>query len=320
MILITNANSFLGRNLVCFLEQMQYTVIALSKDCSIEQLTNALKHSDFIINLLGIDFVATLIGLMQSQNIQSPLLTVSDATHLNDKWNMECELLNYAKKNQTKAFIARLPLVFGKWGKQLKLEDLPTDKTLNLMHIDDVLSIFLNVIQNAPERDSGYVVLKPIYTISADELKATLTTFSENTKNIPNLNDTFIYKLYTSYLSYLTPDELSELSPIQSDIITLMQSPPFGYFYLLTIKAGDTYGHHWHHTKVEKYIILTGSATMSLRSVINDTLYTYQLSSANSVTVPPAYAHKITNTGDSDLTILLWSSDLLDNDTFLEII
>lgn len=321
MILITNADSFIGKNLSCFLEQMHFTVIALPKRCTHEQLLNALKHTDFIINLLGLDFVTHLIGIMQTYNLHNTLLTISDATHLNHKWDTESALLDYAKKSNSKAFIARLPIIFGKWGKPLVPSQLPQDKTLELMYIDDVVHTFVNVIQNANKRDSGYVVMKPIYTTTANELSNIFDTFSKS-KTVPDLNNPFLYKLYATHLSYLDPKDTFDVFPKQPNTLdtNLIQSPHFGKISLLTLKPGDIYGEHWHHTKIEQYIVLSGKAYIILRSILEDVTYTHYISAVESITIPPAYTHQLANIGENPLIILLWSSDDTPDDTFLELV
>lgn len=321
MILITNADSFIGKNITCFLEQKHFTVIPLSKHCTEMQLVNALKHTDFIINLMRIDFITQLIHLMKLYHIQSTLLTISDATHLNQKVTIEQALLSYAKETQTKAFIARLPIVFGKWGKPLIPTQLPQHKKLEIAYIDDVVTTFINVISNAAKRDSGYIAIKPTYTITADELAKIFKRFSQDKKEIPNLENPLIYKLYATYLSYVEPMDIFDTfiaSPNTRDI-KLIQSPSFGQISLLTLKTGEIYGDHWHHTLIEKYIILSGKARIMLRSILKDNPYTHDISAIESIIVPPAYTLQITNIGDTDLVILLWASEDSPKDTFFEL-
>lgn len=322
MILITNADSFIGKNLTCFLEQMHFTVIALPKQCTKDQLINALKHTDFIINLLGLEFVTQLIGMMQTYNLKNSLLTISDATHLNHKWDMENALLHYAKQSGSKAFIARLPIVFGKWGKPLIPSELPQNKTLELIYIDDLVSSFVKVIRTADRRDSGYITMKPIYTTTANDLSNILNTFSKNRNEMPDFNNPFIYKLYATHLAYLDPNDTFDIFPIQTNTLNtpLIQSPHFGQLSLLVLKSEDIYGDHWHHTKIEKYIVLSGKAYIILRSILDDVVSTHYLSAIESITIPPAYTHQITNIGEQDLVILLWSSDDTPDDTFLELV
>ena len=101
----------------------------------------------------------------------------------------------------------------------------------------------------------------------------------------------------------------------------LIHTKDSGQFSVSTSKPGVVRGNHYHHTKIEKFIVIKGSATISMRKLDEETIHKFKVSGdkLQIVTIPVGYTHNIKNTGDDEMILLIWSNELFDQnnpDTF----
>lgn len=364
-ILITGANGFIGKNLLSTLQVSTHKVIPIDINNTQEELIAGLKQADFVIHLAGVnrtlnpddfqkgnvDFTAHLLNLIDNLQKHIPLIissstqAVLDNPYGRSKKAMEDYILNWSKSTGNKAFIYRLTNVFGKWcqpnyncvvatfcyniAHNLPIHITDHNKILNLIYIDDVISLFLYVLENHDTLQGGLLNAAPTYSLTLLELANKIKAFKENPKTLlmPSLQSSFDRALYATYLSYLEPASLNYSLTMNTDsrgmLSELIKSNSFGQIFISTTKPGITRGNHWHHTKTEKFVVLQGEAIISLRSIFSTEVVHYSVSGKNIevIDIPPGYTHNITNSGQTDLLTLFWASEPFDKskpDTYYE--
>jgi UDP-2-acetamido-2,6-beta-L-arabino-hexul-4-ose reductase len=128
------------------------------------------------------------------------------------------------------------------------------------------------------------------------------------------MNDAFIKKLYSTYLSYLPADDFSYPLDTRSDAqggsAEIMRSVR-GQWWVNVTEPGMTKGNHWHHTRTEKFIVVSGEGVIRLRLVGTDDVIEYRVSGdpIEVVDIPPGYTHHIENVGSGDLMTFMWANE-----------
>ena len=135
--------------------------------------------------------------------------------------------------------------------------------------------------------------------------------------------------MYSTYLSYLTKDkfsyELTEHKDNRGAFVEIIKTPDSGQFSISTSKPGITRGNHYHNTKNEKFLVIKGEAIIRFRHIYSDEVIEYSVSDKKLevVDIPVGYTHNITNTGDSEMILIIWANELFDKENpdtyFLEV-
>ncbi len=102
-----------------------------------------------------------------------------------------------------------------------------------------------------------------------------------------------------------------------------LKSPAIGQIFVSVTKPGIVRGNHWHHTKAEKFLVVSGEAVVRFRHVCGGDVAEYRVSggSPRPIDIPPGYTHNIVNVGEGDLVTLFWACEILNQDkpdTFFE--
>jgi len=106
---------------------------------------------------------------------------------------------------------------------------------------------------------------------------------------------------------------------------TALISPFVPSFSISTSKPGITRGNHYHNTKNEKFLVIKGEAVIRFRPIYSDEVIEYPVSDKKLeiVDIPVGYTHNITNTGDSEMILVIWANELFDKENpdtyFLEV-
>ena len=135
---------------------------------------------------------------------------------------------------------------------------------------------------------------------------------------IPDMSDPLTKKLYATYLSYLPEDQFSYLLKMNADhrgsFTEFLKSPEWGQVSVNVSNTGITKGNHWHHTKNEKFLVVSGEAIIRFRKINEDKIIEYPVSGEllQVVDIPPGYTHNIENTGTSDLVTIMWANEPFD--------
>ncbi|MCX7714755.1 MAG: NAD-dependent epimerase/dehydratase family protein [Clostridia bacterium] len=351
-ILVTGADGFIGKNLVReFKNQDCADILEFHKNGkSLEEYTRKCK---FIFHLAGVNrpknekdfaknnigFTSDLIGLLEKYEKKVPIVFASSVqAKLNNPYGRskriaEKLILGYAKRNDTKAFIYRLPNVFGKWARPNYnsvvatfchniSHDMPISvneeaDALEFAYIDDVVSEFTNLFSEWENRTGGYCHIKNTYEAKPLDIAALLYSFKEGRKNfnIPNMSDVFARKLYSTYLSYLPKNAFSYSLKKNTDergsFSEFIKAEDFGQVSVNIINPGAIKGNHWHHTKSEKFLVVRGKGVIRLRNILESEIVEYFVEGdkLEVVDIPPGYVHNIENLGNTDMVTIMWASE-----------
>ncbi len=274
------------------------------------------------------------IPIVFSSSIQAEL----DNPYGKSKKAAEEILLQYSEQANAKVFIYRLPNVFGKWSRPnynsaiatfcyniarnlpIRIDD--PEKVLNLVYIDDVVDEFIQTMKNFENLESGYHKVKIEYKIKISQIVEKLYTFKNIRESLlmPDLKDSFDKKLFATFISYLPEDNLNYELEMKQDnrgwLSEFIKSENFGQIFVSKTKPGITRGNHWHHTKVEKFLVIYGEALIKLRKIDSDEVIEYKVSGdkLQVIDIPPGYTHSITNIGQSDLITIFWASEIFNPD------
>jgi UDP-2-acetamido-2,6-beta-L-arabino-hexul-4-ose reductase len=301
------------------------------------------KEEEFITG--NLEFTRRLTTAIESLGRKLPILISSstqaelDNPYGRSKKAAEEEILDYCIRNSTPVYIYRLPNVFGKWcrpnynsvvatfcyriSRNLQIWLSDPQKKLTLVYIDDVIDSFLAHLDEKGEKLSGYCQVNKSYDITLGKLAEKLTAFRgmRNTLRIPDLSGDFEKKLYATYLSYLGVDDFSYGLNKKEDnrgwLAEIMKSKEFGQIFVSKTHKGVVRGNHYHHTKVEKFLVIQGEALISFRKIGSEGSITYNVSGERPeiVDIPPGYTHSIESIGEEELITLFWASEIFDADS-----
>ena len=361
-ILITGANGFIGKNLQLFLREIKNIEIdKFTLDNSLTELEDKIKSADFIIHLAGInrpqtpeeffsgntDLTKTIIDLLNKNHLHTPLIFSSSIqAELDNDYGKSKRLAeDYILENYPEGIIFRLHNVFGKGCRPNYNSVVATfcdhiaknepiiidepDKELSLVYIDDVCKTFVNIILNKYKTTKPYNYISPIYKVTLQNLADHLYQFKSDLHSIviPKTGDDFIKKLFSTYISYNSFNHLT-FTPKQNidergSFIELIHTIDSGQISISITKPSITRGNHYHHTKIEKFIVLQGKAIIRLRKINENKVHELHVSGTHPeiITIPVGYTHNITNIGTEDMLLLIWCNEIFDEnkpDTFYE--
>jgi len=327
------------------------------------ELKSFLKSADFIYHLAGsnrpvditeykqvnTDLIEKLCNQLIDYGKKTTIVFSSSTQVLLDnpygvsKRNAEDHLLKYSEKTGAKVNIYRLPNVFGKWSRPNYnsavatfchniANDLPInihnpDSRVTLVYVDDVVNHFISHIDE--DISLQHHEVKPTFSTTIGELAEIIQSFKYNREKlqISDFSDPFTRYLYATYLSFMDKNNFSYQPPLLSDnrgnLSELFKFPRGGQVFVSTTKPGITRGNHYHHTKTEKFCVISGSAVIRFRKIGSEEVIEYPVNGdeIRIVDIPPGYTHSIQNTGKEDMICLFWSSEIFNPekpDTYYE--
>ncbi|MCG2679937.1 MAG: NAD-dependent epimerase/dehydratase family protein [Kiritimatiellae bacterium] len=277
---------------------------------------------------------------------RKPLLVLSSSTQaaLDNPYGLskrqaEEAVFDFGRETGSSVFVFRLSGVFGKWCRPNYnsvaatfchniAHDLPitiSDPTreIELVYIDDVVRAFIGVMDGRlPVSDGKYCLVAPTYRITLDVLAETIRSFRESriSLSVPDVRESFVHALYATYISYLPMDAfaytLTQRSDPRGELAELLKSPHIGQIFVSRTRPGITRGHHYHDTKVEKFVVLEGDAVIRFRYILGGDVIEYPVSGREFrvVDIPPGYTHSIENVGQNDLIVLFWADEIFNPD------
>lgn len=368
-------------------ELKKYEIFGYDVENREDELENLVKVADIIVHLAGsnrpkevfefteVNFGLTsrIISILEKYKLQKLILFASStqAELENDygksKLAAENALIEFASQTDNNVIIYRFTNVFGKWCRPNYnsvvatfcyniANDLPVkindeNAKLRLIYVDDIVTEIVDKIETDAHghEAENRLEINPFYEVTLRDLAEKIKSFKSSRQNLllPEFDDEFTKKLYSTYLSYLDPSDfaysLNKRSDNRGDLTELLKSAKTGQIFVSTTKPGITRGNHYHHTKTEKFIVIQGEAEINFRKVtdfnpsfefnedkkgnihLQGDVITYKVSSQNItvVDIPPGYTHNITNIGKSDLITLFWANEIFDTDKpdtfFLEV-
>lgn len=265
----------------------------------------------------------------------------------------------YGKETGAEVFVYRFPNLFGKWCRpnynsavatfcHNMAHDLPIqvndrNTELELLYIDDLLECFLDVlngkvsrceyrgVRTVPDEDGRYCFVPTTFFVTLGEIVDLLEQFKKQPQTLlmPELpRDSFAKRLYTTYLSYLPKEKVCFPLKMNTDergsFTELLKTAHCGQFSVNVSKPGITKGEHWHHSKWEFFIVVSGEALIQERKLGTEEVLEFRVSGEKieAVHMLPGYTHNIINLSDTkDLVTVMWANETFDPDhpdTFFE--
>ena len=297
--------------------------------------------------------------VMLSSSVQATLIGRYDNDYGRSKKAGEELFFKYAEETGVKVLIYRFPNLFGKWCRpnynsavatfcNNTANDLPItvndrNTELELLYIDDLVAEMLDALENNEHHcefdgintvitESGKYCAVPVtHKVTLGEIADLLEQFKNQPKTLlmPEMSEgSFAKKLYSTYLSYLPKEKIS--FPLKMNIdergsfTELLKTAGCGQFSVNISKPGITKGQHWHNSKWEFFIVVSGHGLIEERKIGSDEVLRFEVSGNNieAVHMLPGYTHNIINLSDTeDLVTLMWANEQFDPnhpDTFFE--
>ena len=394
-ILVTGAKGFVGKNLVCALNNLKdgkdRTRPELKIDAVYEydientaaELDEYCAQADFVFNLAGVNrpkdpeefkkgnfgFASLLLDtlkkhgnkcpVMLSSSIQATLIGRYDGEYGRSKKAGEDLFFDYAKETGAKVLVYRFPNLFGQWCKPnynsavaticyntahdlpITINDRATE--LELLYIDDLIFEMCDALEGKEHRaefdgvktvlsESGKYCAAPItHRVTLGKIADLLETFGAQSKTlvVPEMpENSFAKKLYSTYLSYLPKEKIA--FPLKMNVdargsfTELLKTEKCGQISVNISKPGITKGEHWHNTKWEFFIVVSGRALIEERKIGTDEVLKFEVSGEKieAVHMLPGYTHNIINLSDTeDLVTVMWANEAFNSarpDTYYE--
>jgi len=351
-ILVTGAYGFLGKHISLKLEESGYKVLKFGRqDFDLEE---KIEESDAIFHFASvmrsdkqskfesdnINLTRTIVGLCQKYKKQIPIIfssSIKADTHSNygmSKIDSENILIDYHNKYHNNLKIFRLKWLFGKWskpfshsvvstfiaqihnGEELSIHD--PDTIIELIYIDDVVDEMIKALNKSNQ--TIYMNIPNETIISIGELSSKLLYFNEvEIKGyIPNLENEFDKRLFSTYISYKNEEKLvfkiNSIIDSKGSFSEVFKNNNFGQISINVIKQSFEKGNHYHNSKHEKFLVVSGEGEIRLRNIYSDEVFFYRVSenSFQLIDIPPGYVHSIKNIGDKDLVTLMWVNEIFD--------
>lgn len=298
--------------------------------------------------------------VMLSSSIQATLIgRYADGDYGKSKKAGEDLFFRYAQETGAKVLVYRFPNLFGKWCRpnynsvvatfcNNYAHDLPIQVNdpavrLEMLYIDDLVTEMLDALEGKAHacefegltpvfRADGRFCAAPVtHSVTLGEIVSLLDAFraQPQTLKMPEIPaGSFAKKLYSTYLSYL-PAEKAIFTPktnvdVRGSFTELLKTENCGQFSVNISKPGITKGQHWHNTKWEFFIVVSGHGLIQQRKIGTEEILNFEVSGAEiqAVHMLPGYTHNIINLSErEDLVTLMWANECFDPekpDTFFE--
>ncbi len=207
--------------------------------------------------------------------------------------------------------------------------DIHEDRLLQLIHAQEVaVEIWMAV-----KEGQGGEISPAGTTVSVSGLLERLASFSDNYKNrqsiIPQFESSFELQLFNTLRSYLYPGKYPVTVDVHQDarggLYEAVKTFPGGQAFLSSTHPGITRGNHYHHRKIERFLVVKGQAKIKIRKLFTDEVFSFALDGNRPqfIDIPTFHTHCMTNTGDKDLLTLFWSNEFFDpedSDTYREMV
>ncbi len=287
-------------------------------------------------------FTHQLLSLLKSHNNPAPVLITSSTQAASENAYGQSKLageqvcFEHAKENHSDVFVFRLPNVFGKWcrpnynsgvatfchniANDLEIQVNNPDHLMTLVYIDDVVQAFIKALNGNVTKEDDFCIVPTVHKIKLGEIAELIYGFKKARTNlsVPKLDNGFEKALYSTYLSYLPLDQFSYPLKMNKDargsFTEIIRTPDRGQFSVNKSNPGITKGNHWHHTKNEKFVVVSGEALIQFRKVDSDHVIDYRVSgeAIEVVDIPVGYTHNIINVGETELVTFMWCNEAFD--------
>lgn len=394
-VLVTGAKGFVGKNLVCALNNIKDgkdktrpeleidAIYEYDIDGTAQELDDYCEKADFVFNLAGVNrpkdpeefkkgnfgFASLLLDtlkkhgnkcpVMLSSSIQATLIGRYDGEYGRSKKAGEELFFDYAKETGAKVLVYRFPNLFGKWCRPnynsavatfcyniandlpITINDRSTE--LELLYIDDLVTEMLDAMNGKEHRaefdgiktvlsENGRYCAAPItHKVTLGEVADLLEKFKAQSQTLimPEIpSKSFAKKLYSTYLSYLPKEKIAFPLKMNTDVrgsfTELIKTDKCGQVSVNVSDPKITKGKHWHNSKWELFIVVSGRGLIRERKIGTDEIIEFTVSGdkIEAVHMLPGYTHEIINLSDKEkLITIMWANEKFDAthpDTYFE--
>ena len=298
-------------------------------------------------------FTSVLLDKLKENNNKAPVLITSsiqaalDNPYGRSKKAGEDLMFEYGRSNNAKVLVYRLPNVFGKWcrpnynsavatfcnniANDLDITVNDPEVVMNLVYIDDVVDEFIAALMGNENKDGEYCGIPTVHTIKLGEIVSLLYEFKAQPEKLvmPEIpENSFAKKLYSTYLSYLPKEKVCFPLKMNRDdrgsFTELLKTEKCGQISVNISKPGITKGQHWHNTKWEFFIVVSGHGLIQERKIGTDEVLEFEVSGdeIKAIHMLPGYTHNIINLSKTeDLVTVMWANERFDPskpDTYFE--
>lgn len=298
--------------------------------------------------------------VMLSSSIQATLLgRYAGSDYGKSKKAGEDLFFSYADEAGAKVLVYRFPNVFGKWcrpnynsavatfcnniANDLPIQVNDRSTLLELVYIDDIVTEMLDALEGKEHRcefdgvdtilneDGRFCAVPVTHKVTLGEIVDLLESFRSqpDTLLMPSIPyNSFAKKLYSTFLSYLPKEKVA--FPLKMNVddrgsfTELLKTADCGQFSVNISKPGITKGQHWHHTKWEFFIVVSGKGLIQMRKIGSDEVLDFYVSGdkIEAVHMLPGYTHNIINLSETEnLVTVMWANESFDPnhpDTFFD--
>lgn len=283
----------------------------------------------------------TLCDVIAASGRKIPLVFVSstqaelDNPYGRSKLRGEQLVKGLAEAAQLPVTIFRLCGVFGKWSKPnynsvvatfcyniargYEVEIHDENSVIKLAYIDDVCR---DIVAALSEEHSGLYSgnLSTSYEITVGELAEQIRAFKKSRQSLltERVGAGLARALYSTYISFLPSEAFTYALKKHEDdrgiFVEMLKTPDCGQVSFFTLSPGLTRGSHYHHSKTEKFLVLSGTGRLRFRHYINQEIFEVVVSGNNPEVVDtiPGWVHDIKNIGDCELIVMLWANEIFD--------
>lgn len=258
--------------------------------------------------------------------------------------------LQYGQENGVKVLVYRFPNLYGKWCRPNYnsaiatfcnniANDLPITVNdpsveLEVLYIDDLVDEMVLALKGQehrcefdglevlPAEDGRYCYCPVTHMATLGEIVDLLEKFRKipETLMMPEMPaGSFAKRLLSTYLSYLPKEkavfDLKTNGDDRGTFTELVHTPNCGQVSVNISRPGVTKGQHWHHTKWEQFIVVSGHGLIQMRKEGTDEIIEYEVSGdkIQSVIMLPGYTHNIINLSDTqDLVTVMYANETFD--------
>ena len=297
-------------------------------------------------------FASTLLDTLKKYGNKCPVMISSssqaalDNPYGQSKKAGEDLMFQYAKETGAKVLIYRFPNLFGKWcrpnynsviatfcnniANDLPIQVNDPNVMLNLVYIDDLVDELINALTGDEYREGKFCYVANVHRVRLGDIVDLLNYFKKGRTSlqVPYVSDSFKKALYSTFVSYLPESKISFALNMNVDtrgsFTEFIKTENHGQISINISKPGITKGQHWHNTKWEFFIVVSGRALIEERKIGTDEVFRFEVSGERlqAVHMLPGYTHNIINLDEhKNLVTLMWANEQFDKnapDTYFE--
>ncbi len=247
----------------------------------------------------------------------------------------EQTLKEYSDIQNCETIILRLPHVIGKWcrpnynsvvatfcnniANNLPIEIHDPKKIIRLLHVDDLTEqIYKIIINKNNSTECQYPILENLYPINIQELADKIKFFkaARKTLNFSNLGKGLDKILYSTYITYLDKNNFSyplkENKDERGNFVELLKTNNSGQFSFFTINPKQIRGQHYHHTKTEKFLVISGTVYFRFKHLITGEYHEIEASDEfyQIIDTIPGWSHDVINNSTTEAKIIVWANEI----------